>query len=491
MRRRRRLRGARPRPVRHVGVLEPSIAFNDHTYQVTNQTHTIYGRAAIIKAPGERLSDRVYPSGRFNEVNVFQAPRGTQDILPDDVAHWTFVERTARRFAALFGYSEIRTPTFEDTGLFHHGAGEMTDVVEKEMYSFQDKGGADITLRAEGTAPVVRAYLQHGMQARPQPIRLFSLISVFRYDRPQAGRLREHHQFDCEALGEDDAALDAETITLLWRFYEALGLTGLSIQINSIGDPVCRPAYVARLRDHYDGREADLCGDCRRRLEKNPLRLLDCKVPTCQPIAEAAPSFVDSLCHACAEHFAQVRAALDAEKIPVSLNRRLVRGFDYYTRTVFEVWPPQIGAQSSIGGGGRYDGLAEQIGGRHTPGVGFGTGIERLILNLKLQTANVPLADRPLAYVAHVSEAARGAAQLFASGLRASGIPTVLGVGNRPVRARLRNADALGVRWTALFGDDELRDGSVSLRDMSSTAPETVLVAVAADRIAATVGQSA
>ncbi|MBM2809482.1 MAG: histidyl-tRNA synthetase [Chloroflexi bacterium] len=410
---------------------------------------------------------------------MFQAPRGTQDILPDDLAHWTFVERTARRFAALFGYSEIRTPTFEDTGLFHHGAGEMTDVVEKEMYSFQDKGGEDITLRAEGTAPIA------------QPIRLFSLISVFRYDRPQAGRLREHHQFDCEAFGEEDAALDAETITLLWRFYEALGLSGLSIQLNSIGDLECRPAYIARLRAHYAGREADLCGDCRRRLEKNPLRLLDCKVPTCQPIADAAPSFVDSLCHPCAEHFAQVRAALDAENIPVMLNRRLVRGFDYYTRTVFEVWPQHIGAQSSIGGGGRYDGLAEQIGGRHTPGVGFGTGIERLILNLKRQGVEVPPADRPIAYVAHMSEAARSAAQLFASMLRASGIPTVLGVGNRPVRARLRNADSIGVRWTALFGDDELRDGSVSLRDMSTTAPETVPVAVAVDRIAATAGKSA
>src|SRR4051812_20087360 len=205
--------------------------------------------------------------------------------------YWNFVESTARRFAMLYGYREVRTPMFEDTGLFYHGAGDTTDVVEKEMYSFHDKGGADITLRAEGTAPIVRAYLEHGLHSRPQPIRLFSLISVFRYDRPQAGRLREHHQFDCEAFGEDDAALDAEVMTLLWRFYEAIGLRDLSIQLNSIGDSKCRPEYVKALRDYYTAHlddEPGLCGDCRRRLEKNPLRLLDCKVPTCQPIAEKA-----------------------------------------------------------------------------------------------------------------------------------------------------------------------------------------------------------
>lgn len=416
---------------------------------------------------------------------MYQAPRGTQDILPEDIPYWAHVEMTARRFAALYGYQEIRTPTFEDTNLFRRGAGEATDVVEKEMYSFQDKGGNDLTLRAEGTAPIVRAYLEHGMHARPQPIRLFSLISVFRYDRPQAGRLREHHQFDCEAFGEDDPTLDAEIITLLWRFYEALGLGDLSLQMNSIGDPACRPAYVERLRAYYAEHRDAICGDCRRRLEMNPLRLLDCKVPSCQPIADAAPAFVDNLCAACREHFAHVEASLASEKIAAARNARLVRGFDYYTRTVFEVWPPQVGAQSSIGGGGRYDGLAEQLGGRHTPGVGFGTGIERLILNLRQQGVEVTDAARPTVYVAHLSDPARAVAVQFARQLRDRGVPTVVGVGVRSLRARLRNADAAGARWTAIFGDDEITQGTVSLRDMAASAPETLDVAAACERVVA------
>jgi histidyl-tRNA synthetase len=399
------------------------------------------------------------------------------------VPYWTYVETTARRFAALYGYREIRTPTFEETSLFRRGAGEVTDVVEKEMYSFTDKGGNDVTLRAEGTAPIMRAYLEHGMHALPQPVRLFSLISVFRYDRPQAGRLREHHQFDCEALGEDDPGLDAEIITLLWRFYAALGLTDLTIQLNSIGDPVCRPGYVERLRAYYADHVDELCGDCRRRLVTNPLRLLDCKVPTCQPIAEGAPSFVDSLCDACREHFGFVTAALAAEEIPVILNHRLVRGFDYYTRTVFEVWPRRVGGQASIGGGGRYDGLAEQIGGRHTPGVGFGTGIERLILNLREQNFEVPPASTPEVYVAPLSEAARSAALSFLRELRTHGVPAILGAGQRSVRTRLRHADTAGVRWTVLLGDDEVQNGTVSLRDMQQTRPETLEVAEALRRL--------
>jgi histidyl-tRNA synthetase len=412
---------------------------------------------------------------------VYQAQRGTQDILPEDMPYWTFVEETARRCAMQFGYREIRTPMFEDTGLFYHGAGDTTDVVEKEMYSFQDKGGADITLRAEGTAPIVRAYLEHGMHSRPQPLRLFSLISVFRYDRPQAGRYREHHQFDCEAIGEDDAALDAEVITLLWRFYEALGLTNLGLQINSIGCPNCRPSYVKALQDYYagfigdsDSGQAALCGDCRRRLDRNPLRLLDCKVPTCQPIAEKAPAFVDYLCPECRAHFAHVQGALTEEGIPTTLNNRLVRGFDYYTRTVFEVWPPRVGAQSSIGGGGRYDGLAEAIGGKHTPGVGFGTGMERLILNLKDQGVEIADSAVPQVYVASLSDAARPAMSAFARRLRSSGVRVITGVGQRSFRARLRNADATGARWAALFGDDEVRDGTVALRDLTAATPETL-----------------
>lgn len=421
---------------------------------------------------------------------MYQAPRGTQDILPEDMPYWSFVEDTARRFAMQYGYREIRTPMFEDTGLFYHGAGEATDVVEKEMYSFKDKGGVDITLRAEGTAPIVRAYLEHGLHSLPQPIRLFSLISVFRYDRPQKGRLREHHQFDAEAFGEDDPALDAEVITMLWRFYEAIGLKDLTLQLNSIGCPVCRPEYIKALREYYTAHLTDpttgepaLCGDCQRRLEKNPLRLLDCKVPTCQPIAAKAPSFVDHLCQACTDHFAAVKDSLQTESIPTVLNHRLVRGFDYYTRTVFEVWPPRIGAQSSIGGGGRYDGLAEAIGGRHTPGVGFGTGIERLILNLRDQGVTLPDTTRPEVYVASLSDGGRAAAADFARELREHDVRVIAGVGSRSIRARLRNADATGARWAALFGDDEVRDGTVALRDLTAATPETLPVGAAVERV--------
>ena len=414
---------------------------------------------------------------------MFRAPRGTQDVVPDDVPYWSYVEDLARQFAILYGYREIRTPTFEETSLFRRGAGEVTDVVEKEMYSFLDKGGNDVTLRAEGTAPLMRAYLEHGMHTLPQPVRLFSIISVFRYDRPQAGRYREHHQFDCEAIGDEDPALDAEVITLLWRFYDALGLKDLTIQLNSIGDPNCRPAYIERLRSYYEPQAEQLCGDCRRRLSTNPLRLLDCKVPTCQPIAERAPSFVESLCEPCREHFAFVQRALDAEDIPVVLNHRLVRGFDYYTRTVFEVWPREVGGQSSLGGGGRYDGLAEQLGGRHVPGVGFGTGIERLILNLRQQDVYVPSSPRPEAYVAALSDSGRDAASAFAGQLRAQGVPAILGVGQRSIRARLRHADAAGVRWTVLFGDDEVREDKVSLRDMEASSPELLSVPAALEQV--------
>lgn len=421
---------------------------------------------------------------------VYQAPRGTQDALPEDVPSYAFVEATAKRIAALHGYQEIRTPTFEDTALFHRGAGASTDVVEKEMYSFRDKGGSELTLRAEGTAPIVRAYLQHGLANRPQPVRLYSLISVFRYDRPQAGRFREHHQLDCEAIGDDDPLLDAEVITLLWRFYEALGLTDLSLQVNSIGCPICRPAYVARLRGHYAPHLEEVCGDCRRRLAANPLRLLDCKVPTCQPIAEAAPASADHLCSACRDHFRHVLATIKEEGLGPMANRRLVRGLDYYTRTVFEVWPQPTGAQSALGGGGRYDGLAEQLGGRPTPGVGFGTGIERLVLNLRQQGVDIPPAERPVAYVTHVASVAETAANNFARQLRQHGLATVRAVGQRSLRARMRHADAAGVRWTAIFGEDEAEHGTVSLRDMAASDPETLPVAEALRRILGSAGKS-
>ncbi|HWP27937.1 MAG TPA: histidine--tRNA ligase [Chloroflexota bacterium] len=399
---------------------------------------------------------------------VYQAPRGTQDVLPEEAAYWTYVEQTARALAAVYGYGEIRTPTFEDTGLFVRGVGGGTDIVEKEMYSFRDKSGGDLTLRPEGTAPIIRAYLEHGMASRPQPVRLHSFVNCFRYDRPQRGRYREFHQWDCEAIGELDPLVDAELITLLWRFYERLGLRGLTLQLNSIGDARCRPAYLEALRAYYQERVGELCPDCRRRLETNPLRLLDCKNPTCQPAIAGAPRLLDWLCDECATHFAALRRYLDEVGIPQELNPRLVRGLDYYTKTVFEVWPPEVGAQAALGGGGRYDGLVEALGGRPTPAVGFATGIERIIMNLKQQGVPVPAAPAPRVYLAHLGEAAGREAVRLADALRQQGVPTVLAVGSRQLKAQLRQANSLGVAWVVILGEEELAAGEATVRDMAS-----------------------
>jgi histidyl-tRNA synthetase len=416
---------------------------------------------------------------------VYQAPRGTQDILPEEAAYWAYVEGAARLQATRYGYGEIRTPTFEDTGLFLRGVGGTTDIVEKEMYSFQDKGGGDLTLRPEGTASVVRAYLEHGLASRPQPVRLFTFVNCFRYDRPQRGRYREFHQWDCEAIGEMDPLVDAEMIALLWRFYEALGLHALTLQLNSIGDANCRPAYLEQIKAYYRDRVDELCGDCRRRLETNPLRLLDCKNASCQPAIAAAPRLLDALCADCAEHFAAVQRYLGDLGIAFAVNTRLVRGLDYYTKTVFEVWPAEVGAQSALGGGGRYDGLAEQLGGRPTPAIGFATGIERIILNLKQQEVPVPSAPSPTAFVVTAGEPARERAVALADALRRRGVSTLVATGSRSFRGQLRQASTAGAAWTVIIGDDELARGEAKLKNMANGEEEFVPFAAVPDRLAA------
>ena len=299
---------------------------------------------------------------------VYQAPKGTQDILPEDEPYWAFVEHAMRRQARLANYGEIRTPTFEDTGVFARGVGAGTDIVDKEMYTFLDKGGDSMTLRPEATAGIMRAYLQRGMASRPQPVKLYMLLNTFRYDRPQKGRFREFRQIDFEAIGEADPLIDAELVALQWRLYAELGLRSLSLQVNSIGDRVCRPAYVTRLAEYFRQHLDGLCEDCRRRLETNPLRLLDEKRPECQAVLNGAPQSADHLCDDCRTHFETWLSYLETAGLPFAINPRLVRGLDYYTRSVWEVWPRAAGAQSTLGGGGRYDGLAEQLGGRPTPG---------------------------------------------------------------------------------------------------------------------------
>ncbi len=405
---------------------------------------------------------------------MFSLPRGTQDILPEDQPYWRYVQEVAGRLCALYGYKRIDTPIFEDTSLFIRTVGEGTDIVDKEMYTFRDKGDTSLTLRPEGTAPVCRAYIQHGMHNLPQPVKLFYFAPIFRYDRPQAGRYRQHHQFGFEAIGEKDPALDAEVIDLSWRLYAGLGLAGMSLELNSIGCPDCRPAYLQKLVDYYRPLADSLCKDCQARLERNPLRLLDCKREQCQPYAEAAPKSAEWLCEACREHFESLQHHLARLGIPFHLNHRLVRGLDYYARTVFEVQPREEGAQSTIGGGGRYDGLIEQLGGKSTPAVGFATGIERIILNLKRQGIELPATVGTAVFVSYAGEGTKDQALDLVARLRREGIPADSAFDRKSLKSQLRQADARGARFALILGEDEVRDGAVTLKEMDGGGQERI-----------------
>jgi histidyl-tRNA synthetase len=413
----------------------------------------------------------------------YRAARGTTDILPAEQPYWRYVEKAIDGITGLYGYRRIDTPVFEDTGLFQRGTGEYTDIVQKEMYTFDDRGGNSLTLKPEGTPPVCRAYIQHGMDNLPQPVRLYYVSPIFRYDRPQAGRYRQHYQFGCEAIGDGDPALDAEVIDMAWQFYRSLGLENISLQLNSIGCKKCRPGYLNALRDYYAGYAGRLCEDCRIRLEKNPLRLLDCKQPSCQEIADSAPKNTGYLCPECREHFVKVQKYLGLLGIPFSLNHRLVRGLDYYTRTVFEVQPEEEGGQSTIGGGGRYDDLIEELGGKPTPATGFATGIERIIINIKKLGKPVPASPGLNVLVSYAGDAAREAGIKLAADLRHSGISAVTAPGGRSLKAQLRQANGLGVLYTVIIGEDELKAGAATLREMASARQETVAFTELAERL--------
>ena len=404
---------------------------------------------------------------------MFQAPRGTNDLLPQDQKYWRYIESKAVDLARQYGFGRIDTPVFEDANLFVRSVGEGTDIVEKEMYTFEDRGGDQVTLRPEGTAPVCRAYLEHGMHNLPQPVRMYYFCPVFRYERPQAGRFREHHQFGVEVLGDADPSVDAEVIELAWRLMLSLGLKDTSLLVNSIGDTECRPAYVGELKNYYQGHESKLCAECRQRLDRNPLRLLDCKVETCRALGDEAPRSSDNLCQACQDHWSSLRGYLNAVAIPYEIDHRLVRGLDYYRRTVFEIQPLEGGAQSTICGGGRYDGLIESLGGRSTPGIGFATGMERLALNLERGGVEVPDEPSPKYLVANVGDAARPAALELAARLRANGVGAILSSGSRGLRGQMRQANALGIPYTAILGDDEIEQGVVMIRDMQASTQET------------------
>lgn len=401
----------------------------------------------------------------------YQAPRGTQDILPKDQPDWELLRDTIRRLCHRYGYRRIDLPLFEETNLFVRGVGQATDIVEKEMYSFVDKGGDSLTLLPEATASVVRAYLEHGMHVLPQPVKLYTILPNFRYDRPQAGRFRQFHVFDAEALGEQDPALDAEVISLAWRFYQELGLQGLTLQLNSIGDEVCRPGYVQALTAYFRQHRDRLSATDRQRLRRNPLRLLDSKEKGLQPLVAQAPRSADHLCDECARHFSTLRGYLEGLSIPYQLNHRLVRGLDYYTKTVFEFWAPGIGAQNAVGGGGRYDGLAEQLGGPYIPAIGFALGLERIVMTLKRQRPDARgLENRqgPQVFVAYRGEEARKEALLLAESLRERGLRARMGFGNHSLKAQMRQADREGAFLAAILGEEELSSGRVTLRQLSS-----------------------
>lgn len=405
-----------------------------------------------------------------NEVafqGMMTAPRGTADILPADARRWHELEEAARAIFEAYGYGEIRTPIFEHTELFQRGIGEATDVVDKEMYTFVDRGDRSLTLRPEGTAGVVRAFLEHNMDKGALPVKLYYMGPMFRYERPQAGRARQFHQLGAECLGTMDPAADAEMIRMLATLLKRVGVTGFEVLINSIGCPRCRPAYVERLRVHLRDRQEQLCASCRERYTRNPLRLLDCKRESCRRLTEDVPLLVDSLCEECADHFQQVRAYLDDFALAYRLAPRLVRGLDYYTKTVFEVVSSDLGAQDALGGGGRYDGLVEALGGPAMPGVGFAAGMERILL-VMAKHRPAPASPPVDVMIAHHGTAGRRVAVRLAGEWRDAGLRVEIDYMGRSLRAQMKQADRLGARVVVLIGEDEASRGVVRVRDMAT-----------------------
>lgn len=408
---------------------------------------------------------------------MYKAPRGTSDILPEEYVYWKYIEEKAAFLCQLYGYQPLSTPIFEDAQLFTQTVAGGTDIVDKEMYIFEDKNGQELALRAEGTAPVCRAYLEHGLFNLAQPVKLYYIGPAFRYERPQSGRYRQHHQVGFEALGEADPALDAEVIEMAWQFFLSLGLSGVSIQLNSIGCKLCRPGYLEVLKQHYSSYTDRLCPDCKARLTRNPLRLLDCKKASCQNIAKTAPKIPDYLCHECQLHFQSVQKYLGTLSTPFQLNHRLVRGLDYYTRTVFEVEPQEKEGQSTLGGGGRYDDLIEVLGGKPTPGVGFAAGLERIILNLKGQHLDIPPLPRPDVFIAYLGHEAKIQAMKIAAELRKAEIATIMAIGDKSLKGQMRQANSLGSTHVLILGEQESRNRNVILRDMRSGEQQTIPLA--------------
>lgn len=394
--------------------------------------------------------------------------KGTEDVLPKDSYRWQFVEDVMRKESAAYGFKEIRTPVFEHTELFARGVGQTTDVVQKEMYTFDTKGGESVTLRPEGTAGAARAVLEHGLVNDSLPIKASYFVSCYRYEKPQAGRLREFHQFGLECYGTQSPVADAELICAAQSIFDRLGIKQLRLEINSIGCPTCRAEYHKALKEYFYGYKDELCETCNSRLEKNPMRILDCKSPVCSKIAQGAPKITDYLCDECKEHFASVQKYLDAAGVEYTVNPTIVRGLDYYTKTVFEFVTDFIGAQGTVCGGGRYDGLIEELGGKHLPSLGFAMGIERLLMLMDKQGIEIPKPSTCDLYIAVMGEKASLKSFEIIKAVRSCGLIAETDVVGRGLRAQMKYADKIGAKFSMVLGDNEIEQGKAVIKNMSS-----------------------
>lgn len=399
---------------------------------------------------------------------ITKAIKGTKDVLPSEVYKNQYIEATCLGVAENFGYKEIRTPMFEHTELFQRGVGDTTDVVQKEMYTFDDKGGRSITLRPEGTAGAVRSYLENGLCNEALPQKVCYVGPCFRYEKPQAGRLREFHQFGIECFGTASPLADAEMISLASRIFDELGIQELSLEINSIGCPTCRAEYHKALKEYFSSRKDELCPTCQDRLERNPMRILDCKSPVCSEIAKDAPVVTDYLCDECREHFDSVQKYLDAMNIAYTINPKIVRGLDYYTKTVFEFVSNAIGSQGTVAGGGRYDGLVDELGGQKTPSLGFAMGLERLQLVMDAQGCAYPEPSTPDLFIVAMGEKAQLKAIEIAKDMRAEGYCALYDLNQRSLRAQMKYADKLRAKFNVVIGDNEVEQGTAKLKNMKT-----------------------
>ncbi len=404
---------------------------------------------------------------------ITNSPRGTQDVLPGDSYKWKYVESVLQNICERYGYREVRTPTFEHTELFQRGVGDTTDVVGKEMYTMTDKGGRSITLRPEGTAGVARSFLQNGILAGTMPVRGYYILSCFRYEKPQAGRLREFHQLGIELYGAPGPDADAEVIRVANDILTTLGIQNVTLEINSIGCPECRGHYRDALKEYFGACREELCETCQDRLDRNPMRILDCKSPICSKISSGAPTVLDYLCDACREHFESTKAILNTAGIKYTVNPRIVRGLDYYSRTVFEFVHTAAGAQGTVCGGGRYDGLTEILGGQHIPGIGFGMGIERLLNVLEGEGIDIPQPGGPDIFIAYIGDKALAKTREVVFGLQSMGIRVEYDIIGRSLKAQMKYADKIDAAHTVVLGDSEIDSCTAVLKDMKSGA-ETI-----------------